>query len=143
METENECTCGCRIEKMRNMDLRRRDQPEPAARKFNEDMIRRNDIPRDAFGLIHDLCYDHEGRDRWQYMERAQKILAQPEPAAPRAARERESYRKGQEDMKLRALEEISSEGYGHATGDMLERILESVSALAALSETQPGERTK
>ena len=43
---------------------------------FSEDKIRRNDLPRDAFQLIHDLCYDHEGRDRDDYKKRARKILA-------------------------------------------------------------------
>ena len=42
---------------------------------FNEDKIRRVDLPRDAFQLIHDLCYDHEGRDRDDYKKRARKIL--------------------------------------------------------------------
>jgi len=43
--------------------------------KFNDDMIQRNDLPRDAFELIHDLAYDHEGRERFQYRSRAQAIL--------------------------------------------------------------------
>lgn len=42
---------------------------------FHEDQIRRNDLPRDAFQLIHDLAYDHEGRDRRDYRKRAQAIL--------------------------------------------------------------------
>jgi cephalosporin hydroxylase len=45
---------------------------------FNEDRICRNDIPKDVFGLIHDLAYDHEGRDRWQYRDRAQALLSRP-----------------------------------------------------------------
>lgn len=44
-------------------------------KRFNEDMIRRTGLPADVFGLIHDLCYDHEGRDREQYKTRAQEIL--------------------------------------------------------------------
>src|SRR5678815_4872573 len=44
-------------------------------RKFDEDMIVRDDLPRDAFELIHDLAYDHEGRERFQYRSRAQQVL--------------------------------------------------------------------
>ena len=43
--------------------------------RFNENMIRRGDIPADAMALIHDLCYHHDGRDVWQYVKRAQQIL--------------------------------------------------------------------
>lgn len=43
--------------------------------RFNEDMIRRKGLPADVRGLIHDLCYDHEGRDREQYKKRAQEIM--------------------------------------------------------------------
>lgn len=43
---------------------------------FNDDKIVRMDIPDDAFKLIHDLAYDHEGRERFQYRERAQRILS-------------------------------------------------------------------
>lgn len=42
---------------------------------FTDDAIRRNDLPLDAFQLIHDLAYDHEGRDRRDYRKRAQAIL--------------------------------------------------------------------
>jgi hypothetical protein len=42
---------------------------------FTDNQIRRNDLPRDAFQLIHDLAYDHEGRDRKDYRKRAQAIL--------------------------------------------------------------------
>jgi hypothetical protein len=45
-------------------------------KKFTDDDICRSDIPRDAFLLLHDLAYDHEGRDRWQYRRRAQEILS-------------------------------------------------------------------
>jgi hypothetical protein len=44
-------------------------------KKFTEDDIRRDDLPRDVFELIHDLAYDHEGRERFQYRKRAQAIL--------------------------------------------------------------------
>jgi hypothetical protein len=44
-------------------------------KRFTEDDIRREDLPRDAFELIHDLAYDHEGRDRNFYRYRAQDIL--------------------------------------------------------------------
>ena len=44
---------------------------------FNDDLIVRDDLPRDAFLLIHDLAYDHEGRERFQYRSRAQQILMQ------------------------------------------------------------------
>lgn len=43
--------------------------------RFNEDQICRNDLPRDVFVLLHDLCYHHDGRDVWNYVERAQNIL--------------------------------------------------------------------
>lgn len=46
---------------------------------FNDGLIRRHDLPEDVFGLIHDLAYDHEGRDRWQYRTRAQEILKRSE----------------------------------------------------------------
>jgi hypothetical protein len=46
-----------------------------AVKRFNEDMIRRRGLPADGRGLIHDLCYDHEGRDRKQYQRRAQEIM--------------------------------------------------------------------
>jgi hypothetical protein len=44
-------------------------------KKFNDSMIRRHNLPEDVFGLIHDLAYDHAGRDRWQYRGRARRIL--------------------------------------------------------------------
>ena len=44
-------------------------------KQFNEDMIRRQRLPADVRSLIHDLCYDHEGRDRKQYQRRAQEIM--------------------------------------------------------------------
>jgi hypothetical protein len=43
--------------------------------KFNEDMIRRQRLPWDVRELLHDLCYDHDGRDRANYKRRAQEIL--------------------------------------------------------------------
>jgi hypothetical protein len=43
--------------------------------KFTEDQIRRTDLPHDVFGLIHDLCYHHDGRDVNNYVQRAQDIL--------------------------------------------------------------------
>jgi len=42
---------------------------------FTEDDIRRNDLPRDVFVILHDLCYHHEGRDVWDYVRRAQDAL--------------------------------------------------------------------
>lgn len=54
-----------------------------SAREFNEDLIVRGDLPRDVFELIHDLAYDHEGRDRSNYMHRAQKILQTVSEVAP------------------------------------------------------------
>lgn len=44
-------------------------------KRFNDDMIRRRDLPVDCFLLLHDLCYHHEGRDVNGYVLRAQKIL--------------------------------------------------------------------
>lgn len=49
-----------------------------AVTHFNDALIKRHDLPADVFGLIHDLAYDHEGRDRWQYRNRAQEILKVP-----------------------------------------------------------------
>lgn len=48
------------------------------AEVFSDDDIRRGDLPADAFQLIHDLAYDHEGRERTQYKIRAQAILKRP-----------------------------------------------------------------
>lgn len=45
------------------------------ASRFNDELIVRDDLPRDAFLLIHDLAYDHEGRERFQYRSRAQQLL--------------------------------------------------------------------
>lgn len=53
-------------------------QEPPKVPPFTEDSIRRSDLPRDVFQLLHDLAYDHEGRDRWQYRSRAQEALMQP-----------------------------------------------------------------
>jgi hypothetical protein len=51
-----------------------------AVPQFNEDMIRRSDIPADAMSLIHDIAYHHQGRDAaggtpHDYVNRAQEIL--------------------------------------------------------------------
>jgi hypothetical protein len=43
-------------------------------------MIRRRDLPLDVFNLLHDLCYDHKGRDRKFYKLRAQEILKRDKP---------------------------------------------------------------
>jgi hypothetical protein len=51
--------------------------------KFNDDMIRRKFLPADVRGWLHDLCYDHEGRDPKNYKKRAQEIMKaerSPEP---------------------------------------------------------------
>lgn len=45
---------------------------------FNDDMIKRDDLPLDAHRLIHDLCYHHSGRDVQTYVSRAQEILSSP-----------------------------------------------------------------
>lgn len=50
---------------------------------FSDDDIRRNDIPRGAYLLLHDLCYDHEGRERFQYRQRAQGILRADSASQP------------------------------------------------------------
>lgn len=47
---------------------------------FSEEDIRRNGLSADVFGLIHDLAYDHEGRERFQYRTRAQAILRAASP---------------------------------------------------------------
>jgi hypothetical protein len=43
--------------------------------EFNDDMIHRSDLPEDVFGLLHDLCYHHDGRDVSDYVSRAREIL--------------------------------------------------------------------
>ena len=58
----------------------------PATPLFNDDDIVRRDIPQDVFGLLHDLAYDHEGRDRSQYMNRARQLLANPQQTASEEA---------------------------------------------------------
>lgn len=42
---------------------------------FNDDMIRRDDLPRDVMVLLHDLAYYHDGQNVNYYMEGAQRIL--------------------------------------------------------------------
>jgi len=44
--------------------------------KFSDGDIRRDGLPHDVFELLHDLCYDHIGRDRESYQLRAQQILS-------------------------------------------------------------------
>jgi len=46
-----------------------------AEHDFSEDDIRRDGLPADVFGLLHDLCYHHDGRDVWNYVRRAQEML--------------------------------------------------------------------
>lgn len=43
--------------------------------EFNDDMIMRTGLSEDVRSLIHDLCYDHAGRDRELYKIRAQAIM--------------------------------------------------------------------
>ena len=43
--------------------------------RFTEADIKRTDLPRDAFLLIHDLCYHHDGRNVYTYVRAAQEIL--------------------------------------------------------------------
>lgn len=47
-------------------------------KRFNDDDIRRRDVPVDCFLLLHDLAYDHLGRDRTLYALAAQRILSSP-----------------------------------------------------------------
>jgi hypothetical protein len=42
---------------------------------FNDNQIRRWDLPEDARSLIHDLCYHVSSRDIRYYVERAQEIM--------------------------------------------------------------------
>ena len=42
---------------------------------FTDDDIRRTGLPKDVFGILHDLAYHHEGRDVWDYVKRAQAAL--------------------------------------------------------------------
>lgn len=43
---------------------------------FNDDMIRRSELPADVMWLIHDLCYHIESRGIEGYVKRAQRILS-------------------------------------------------------------------
>ena len=55
---------------------------------FNEDQIKRDGLPVDVFGLLHDLCYhvDNDMRGTLDeravanYVERARAILRTPGP---------------------------------------------------------------
>lgn len=42
---------------------------------FNDNMIRRSDLPADAMALIHDIAYHHQQRDVTTYVRAARKIL--------------------------------------------------------------------
>jgi hypothetical protein len=46
--------------------------------RFNDDLIRRDDLPRDVFEIIHDLCYHVPSRDINSYVRRAQEALRKP-----------------------------------------------------------------
>ena len=72
--TDAVATAGCKATVSTLIPERKRLRPPLA--KFTEDSIRRKGLPRDVFLLLHDLCYDHEGRDRRSYMLRAQAILS-------------------------------------------------------------------
>ena len=64
---------------VRDLELWRvREQTKGSKMKtaFNEDRIRRGDLPRDVFVLLHDIAYDHPGRDRRMYALAAQNILS-------------------------------------------------------------------
>jgi len=56
--------------------------PEKVKVRFNEDLIRRTDLPRDVMLLIHDLAYDNPWRNRTSYKIRAQAILRRKNPTA-------------------------------------------------------------
>ena len=45
------------------------------SQRFNDDQIKRSDLPADVFGILHDLCYDVPSRDRRQYRRRARVAL--------------------------------------------------------------------
>ena len=47
---------------------------------FTDDSIRRDDLPRDVFELLHDICYHHDGRDVGDYVRRAQAALSVAPP---------------------------------------------------------------
>ena len=57
--------------------------------KFNDEMIKRErshalgPLPIDAFELIHDIAYHHDGRDVDSYVRRAQEILRYPNLRKP------------------------------------------------------------
>lgn len=46
--------------------------------RFNDDLIRRDDLPRDVFEILHDLCYHVPSRDIHGYVRRAQQALRKP-----------------------------------------------------------------
>jgi hypothetical protein len=50
-------------------------KPKPKTPKFTDDDIRRFDLPRDVFLILHDLCYDTPSRDRRGYKRRARASL--------------------------------------------------------------------
>lgn len=45
------------------------------AKRFNDDQIRRTDLPRDVFVILHDLCYHTRLRRISPYVKRAQEAL--------------------------------------------------------------------
>jgi hypothetical protein len=48
------------------------------AEPFSEDDIRRNDLPKDVFDILHDLAYSEPDQWPWKWdsiIERAQKAL--------------------------------------------------------------------
>lgn len=62
-------------------------------KRFNDDLIRRRDIPVDCFMLLHDLCYHHEGRDVQSYVLRAQQILSSVRDMEDQGYETRQSHR--------------------------------------------------
>lgn len=76
--------------------------PEQVVSEFNEDMIERDGLPKDVFGLIHDLCYHHDGRDVNNYVQRAQEILKTP------SHQERVVTEKRELDEKIERLEKFT-----------------------------------
>jgi hypothetical protein len=58
----------------------------PDVARFNDDDIRREGLPEDVFGLLHDLAYHRYGRDIYSYVSGAQEILRGAEPDATKVS---------------------------------------------------------
>ena len=64
----------------------------PIEEHFNDDLICRTDIPRDAFDLIHDICYHMDKIPVSHYINRARRILKSTNYATQPADGEKPSH---------------------------------------------------